>query len=123
MGYDDISQAHGRWLFEFLAFPEQSASILHGLREQGSWMGQAAARRRDCSVFPAEISAHWIGGKRGNAGWVHWRIVDLTGRLGVEYEELRRVIDLAWGRGHHVSAVFSGSRTRVAVEPAGFPCR
>ena len=90
LGYHDAAQVLGRWLFEFLAFPEQSASILHGLREQGFWMGQAAARRRDCSVFPAEISAHWIGGKRGTAGWVHWRIVDLTGRMGVEYEELRQ---------------------------------
>jgi len=69
LGYNQEQQIYRRWLFEFLAHPEQSGEILSTLRERGMWRAQTEARRSDSSELPVEIAAFAIG-REGD--WAHW---------------------------------------------------
>jgi PAS domain S-box-containing protein len=74
-GYQHPEQIYRRWLFEFLAHPEQSAEILSALRERGTWKGLTEARRLDSSVLPVEITAYAIGGACARLDWARWYFV------------------------------------------------
>jgi two-component system cell cycle sensor histidine kinase/response regulator CckA len=126
-GYTSMEDVQNRWLFEFLAHPQESAGILSAIRANGSWTGQIEARRNDGSTFPVEAAARAIDERCGKAGWAHWNFTPPEASVEPESEELRRmecVSFAAAGLAHDLNNLLTviNGNSDMAATRCGEPC-
>ena len=79
-GYASDVQVLGRMATEFWESQEQADSVLGGLRETGSWIGEMTGVRRDRSKFSVQISASLVRDESGKAVCMMASFVDISER-------------------------------------------
>ncbi len=83
-GYENDAQVLGLGIDALIASAEQASEIGAELRRTGRWAGEAPARRRDGTLFDAQVWASMVYGDDGEpisaAAWA----IDITERLRAE---------------------------------------
>ncbi|MEE8470372.1 MAG: PAS domain S-box protein [Dehalococcoidia bacterium] len=87
-GYDSERKVLGKPVVNFWQVREEAAEVVDILREEGSWMGELAARRKDGSTFDVELSAGMVPDEHGEPICMTVSLVDISERRRVE-ERLR----------------------------------
>jgi PAS domain S-box-containing protein len=85
-GYSDESEVLGRRVTEFVNDPATALAALGGLRREGRWLGEVAARRRDGTTFDAKVSASMILDDAGNPAGMVASFSDLTEQKHAWYQ-------------------------------------
>ncbi len=79
-GWQHLSDVSGRSIREFLRDPEVVAPAIEQLFKEGSWTGEAAAKRWDGSSFRVQVSAGLATGETGRPLALVFTFVDETER-------------------------------------------
>jgi PAS domain S-box-containing protein len=87
-GYEDEKEVRGRPAVEFWQVPEKAQAVIELLREKGSWIGEMTGRKKDGSVFDAQISASIVKDDAGQFICMMCAFEDITTRK-VAVEALR----------------------------------
>lgn len=87
-GYDDDKEILGRPGIEFWQMEEEATKALQTLQEKGVWVGELSAKRKDGTVFHAQVSASTMTDKEDSPKGIIVSFVDITDRKQAE-EALR----------------------------------
>jgi len=87
-GYDEDDEVLGRSAVGFWEMPDEVTRIVDRLRDEVSYVGELTARRRDGSLFDAELSASMVRDPDGEPIGIMGAFVDITARKRAE-EALR----------------------------------
>ncbi|MFP3870482.1 MAG: PAS domain S-box protein [Syntrophobacteria bacterium] len=87
-GYTDDQEILGRPAVEFWESQGEASEVLRSLGRRGTWIGELVARRKDGSVFDAQVSASVIPDHAGEPRYMMASFVDVTERKRTE-EALR----------------------------------
>lgn len=87
-GYDDDKEILGRPGIEFWQMKEEATKALQTLQEKGVWVGELSAKRKDGTVFHAQVSASTMTDKEDSPKGIIVSFVDITDRKQAE-EALR----------------------------------
>jgi PAS domain S-box-containing protein len=101
-GYDDLNEVLGKSAVEFWNIKENAVEIIERLRDGNSVMGELVGKRKDGSLFYAELSASAVADERGTPVYVMGSFTDITDRKKAQ-EALRQ----------------SENRYRTIIEHAG----
>ncbi|APG27536.1 hypothetical protein A7E78_06585 [Syntrophotalea acetylenivorans] len=88
-GYDQLEDIQGRDLRFFHHNPKDVEAVLQQLACKRSWQGQIKSRRRDGSLFTAEVLAHVVTDPDGTPLCLTGSFVDITDKLHSEREVQR----------------------------------
>ena len=83
-GYDDLSDVLGRHVMSFGSSDEQTQSILTAIVEQGGWVGEAGAKKKNGEPFTVEMSASLVRDDDGNVVGIMGSFIDVTERKQVQ---------------------------------------
>jgi PAS domain S-box-containing protein len=87
-GYERADEVTGRPAVEFWEDPESAREIIAALLAQGVWDGQLNARKKDGSVFTAQLTASRVTDREGKPLCLMSSFLDITERRKAE-EALR----------------------------------
>ena len=76
--YDDKQEVLGRPAVEFWQVPERAEAVFDALRDQGGWVGELVAKRKDGSLFDVQLSASMVKDPMGNPICRIASFVDIT---------------------------------------------
>jgi PAS domain S-box-containing protein len=77
-GYSDEKEVIGRQVTEFVNDPAAAFIAIRELRNEGRWLGEVVARKRDGSTFDAKVSASMIVDESGEPAGMVASFTDLT---------------------------------------------
>jgi PAS domain S-box-containing protein len=77
-GYPDEKEVIGRQVTEFVNDPAAAFIAIRELRNEGRWLGEIVARKRDGSTFDAKVSASMIMDESGEPAGMVASFTDLT---------------------------------------------
>ena len=77
-GYTDEKEVIGRQVTEFVNDPAAAFIAIRELRNEGRWLGEVVARKRDGSTFDAKVSASMIMDESGEPAGMVASFTDLT---------------------------------------------
>jgi len=89
-GYDHVEDILGRDLSFFHQNPKDVQAVIQQLGTNGSWQGEINSRRRDGSLFTAEVLAHVATDPNGTPLCLTGSFVDITDKLLSEREVQRQ---------------------------------
>jgi diguanylate cyclase (GGDEF)-like protein/PAS domain S-box-containing protein len=89
-GYDHVEDILGRDLSYFHQNPKDVQAVIQQLGTKGSWQGEINSRRRDGSLFTAEVLAHVATDPNGVPLCLTGSFVDITDKLHSEREVQRQ---------------------------------
>ncbi len=89
-GYDHLEDIQGRDLSFFHQNPKEVQAVIQQLGSKGSWQGEISSRRRDGSMFTAEVLAHVATDPNGTPLCLTGSFVDITDKLHSEREVQRQ---------------------------------
>lgn len=98
-GYEEDDQLVGRPIAEFSSSEDDLGEVVRGLREQGQWVGERLARRKDGSNLEVQISASMVTSDSGEPIAMMASFVDISQLKRVEAslarlnEELEQRVD------------------------------
>jgi PAS domain S-box-containing protein len=87
-GYDSDQEVLGRSAQDFWGVKGKALGVIEALQEQGSWAGELVAKRKDGSLFDAQVSASIVTDSSGNSILMMGSFLDVTD-LKQALEELR----------------------------------
>jgi len=87
-GYDDDKELLGRDVVEFWRTEEEAQEVLESVREEGRWLGEMVAKRKDGSPFDAQLIANLATDETGRPVCMMASFIDITERKRVQ-EALR----------------------------------
>ena len=64
-GYKNVQEVLGRPSFDFWHEREAAKAVARALHKTGGWVGELVAKRKDGSLFDAQLSAHMVTDKAG----------------------------------------------------------
>jgi diguanylate cyclase (GGDEF)-like protein/PAS domain S-box-containing protein len=94
-GYACESEVLGRSLVNFWKYPETAANVVVALKEQGSWMGELAAIRKNGVPFNGQLSASLIRDDKGEPISMMGSFIDISERMDAEKGLLEANMELA----------------------------
>ena len=96
-GYSDETEVIGRPAWDFWQRKEEALKIVESLYEddRGSWIGELTAKRKDGSLFNAQISASLVRDENGKPLCIMGSFLDITKRKQTEQSLREREMDLA----------------------------
>ena len=77
-GYSDEQEVMGRSVSDFVNDPAAAYIAIRELRNEGRWLGEVVARKRDGSTFDAKVSASLIMDESGEPAGMVASFTDLT---------------------------------------------
>ncbi|MHC4664637.1 MAG: PAS domain S-box protein, partial [Planctomycetota bacterium] len=83
-GYGNGRQVLGKSVTEFWADERKAAQVSETVMNQGSWIGELKAKRKDNSTFDAEVSASLVKDEVGNPVCMMASLIDVTERERAE---------------------------------------
>jgi PAS domain S-box-containing protein len=83
-GYDDDREVLGRPALEFWQSQDEASEVLESLLKRGSCRAELVARRKDGSLFDADISASMVADESGKPLHMMGSFVDVTERKQTE---------------------------------------
>src|SRR5512139_3378976 len=83
-GYRDAGEVLGRPAVSFWESPEQAERVVEMLGEQGGWIGEMTAKRKNGELFPAQLCATMIQGRNGSPIGMMASFIDTTERRQAE---------------------------------------
>ncbi|MCP4622338.1 MAG: PAS domain S-box protein, partial [bacterium] len=89
-GYEKEEEVLGKPAISFWAKPEKAGEVVEALLEEGSWIGELFAKRKNGSLFDAQLSASMIFDANGKPLSMMSSFVDITERKQAE-ESLRQL--------------------------------
>jgi diguanylate cyclase (GGDEF)-like protein/PAS domain S-box-containing protein len=89
-GYDHMEDIQGRDLSFFHHNPKDVQVVIQQLATKRSWKGQIKSRRRDGSLFTAEVLAHVVTDPNGTPLCLTGSFVDITDKLHNQREMQHR---------------------------------
>ena len=95
-GYSDETEVIGRPAWDFWQRKEEALKIVESLHEddRGSWIGELTAKRKDGSLFNAQISASLVRDEHGKPVCIMGSFLDITKRKQTEQSLREREMDL-----------------------------
>lgn len=87
-GYDDAQEVLGKSSVEFWHVQEKAAEIMAAVRNRQGWIGELAARKKDGSLFTAQIAASMIVDEAGRPLYLMGAFMDITERKRAEATRL-----------------------------------
>jgi PAS domain S-box-containing protein len=94
-GFHDCDEVIGRPAVEFWQNKKKAIEILKALRESGRWLGEIVTRKKDGSLFNAQLSANMITDEGGKSILMMGCFVDITKRKVAEEALIKRDLELA----------------------------
>jgi two-component system, cell cycle sensor histidine kinase and response regulator CckA len=88
-GYDSDEKILGKSVREFWQSAEEVATVADALRSRGNWTGEQEAKRRDGSIFMAEVISSMVLDRSGKPIGFMGIFIDITDRKLAE-ESLKR---------------------------------
>ena len=83
-GYDSEKQVLGKSATQFWDVQEKVLGVVEALRHKGSWVGELIARRKDGSLFNAQLSASTVTDNVGEPICMMASFLDITERKQTE---------------------------------------
>jgi len=77
-GYDSDQEVIGRSAEEFWQIQSRAFRVIEALRETGGWVGELTARRKDGSLFDAQLSASMVTDDAGEPLLMMGSFLDVT---------------------------------------------
>ena len=93
-GYGNEAEVLGRQATEFWQMAEKAAQVMGALQQEGSWLGELTATRKDGSVFDVQVAASMVMDEEGVPLHMMASFIDITDRIQTEKELAQRVTDL-----------------------------
>lgn len=95
-GYTDETEVLGRPALDFWQTEEEALQVIESLYEndRGSWIGELTARRKDGSLFDAQISASLVRDENEKPVCIMGSFIDITKRKQTEKSLRERERDL-----------------------------
>ncbi|MBI5282645.1 MAG: PAS domain S-box protein [Candidatus Solibacter usitatus] len=87
-GYSAAAEVLGTTPLDHVEQPADAQAIIEAIGRQGKWVGEVRCRRRDGTVFPAEMAANLVSGPSGEPLCMLASFQDITARRRAE-EALR----------------------------------
>ena len=85
-GFEHEDEVLGRSNAELSSSPEDIREVMQGLRDQGEWVGERLAKRKDGSLFEIKLSASVVTDDGGNPISTMASFVDISDRVRAERE-------------------------------------
>lgn len=84
LGYGNEREVHGKHFREFFADNRVALKVLRTLVDTGSWRGELLARRKNSSLFDAQLSASLVKDRTGKSIGGMASFIDITQRKQLE---------------------------------------
>ncbi|PQP34162.1 hypothetical protein C6A37_09210, partial [Desulfobacteraceae bacterium SEEP-SAG9] len=94
-GFHDRDEVIGRPAVDFWQDKKKAIEILKALRKSGRWLGEIVTKRKDGSLFNAQLSANMITDEGGRSILMMGCFVDITKRKRAEEALIKREFELA----------------------------
>jgi len=94
-GYASDGEVLGRSIVNFWKYPEAAANVVIALKEQGSWMGELVAIRKNGVPFNGQLSASLIRDEKGEPISMMGSFIDISERMDAEKGLLEANTELA----------------------------
>jgi len=85
-GYSEQKQVLGKPSVQFWADVDQAATVRDTVHNQGHWIGELVAKRKNGSTFDVQLSVSSVNDEEGNLLCLMGSFVDITERKRVERE-------------------------------------
>jgi PAS domain S-box-containing protein len=93
-GYDDEKEVLGRHNDEMWAMEEETVETVEALISEGSWIGELKGKRRDGSLFDAQVSSSFVRDKAGKRICSMGSFLDISEKKRAEQVLRQREADL-----------------------------
>ena len=93
--FHDRDEVIGRPAVDFWQDKKKAFEILKALRKSGQWSGELVVRRKDGSLFNAQLSANMVADEVGKSVLMMGCFVDITKRKRAEEALIKRELELA----------------------------
>ncbi|MEW6616314.1 MAG: PAS domain S-box protein [Thermodesulfobacteriota bacterium] len=93
-GYDDEKEILGRHNDELWAMEEDTVETVEALISEGSWIGELKGKRRDGSLFDAQVSSSFVRDKAGKRICSMGSFLDVSEKKRAEQALRQREADL-----------------------------
>ncbi len=122
-GYDERQQVLGRPVVEFWDAREEAAAVVDALFNQGGWVGELVAKRKDGSLRPVQLFASLVTDGEGTPIRLMASFLDITEqRLTRRFMETRLSL-IEYAAGHTLDELLTRALDEVGAfvdSPIGF---
>ncbi|MFC2076108.1 diguanylate cyclase [candidate division KSB1 bacterium] len=91
-GYTDDNEVIGQSAAGFWDEAEQAGLVIEAILDKNDWMGDLVARKKDGTIFEAQLSAHLVRDEKGNPVTMMASFIDITERKKAERELVKAAI-------------------------------
>nr|ADN17128.1 diguanylate cyclase/phosphodiesterase with PAS/PAC sensor(s) [Gloeothece verrucosa PCC 7822] len=91
--YDNDDEVLGKPFLNFWQIDQQGETLIQTIRTRGQWIGELIAKKKDKSLFKAQVSANLVKNEANIAIYIMISVMDVSQQQGTE-ESLQKLLRL-----------------------------